>query len=125
MDVISTYIEGELHDKIYVEQPETLVQNKQKSKVYKLFKPLYELKQSDREWYRKIDSSITENGEKQTLADSCSYVLVENIKRVIFIIYVDNLILASKDINMLKNVKTKLKKAFKDRFRNNKLYIRN
>jgi len=34
-----------------------------------------------------------------------------NIKRVI--IYVDDLILASKDINMLKNLKTKLKKAFK------------
>jgi len=36
----------------------------------------------------------------------------ESIKRVILIIYIDDLILASKDINMLKSVKTNLKKAF-------------
>jgi len=40
-------------------------------------------------------------------------VFEENIKCVIFIIYVDDLILASKDINMITSVKTKLKSAFK------------
>jgi len=42
-----------------------------------------------------------------------TYVFEENLKRVILIIYVDDLILASKDISMLKSVKTKLRKAFK------------
>jgi len=44
MDVISTHVQGELHDEIYMEQPEMLVQNKQKDKVCKLHKPLYGLK---------------------------------------------------------------------------------
>jgi len=47
MDVISAYIQGELHEEIYMERPEMLVQNKQKDKVCKLLKPLYGLKQSD------------------------------------------------------------------------------
>jgi len=44
-------------------------------------------------------------------ADPYIYVSEESVKRVIFIINVDDLILASKDISMLKSVKTKLKKA--------------
>jgi len=53
MDVISAYVQGELHNKIYMEQPEMLIQNKQKDKVCKLLKSLYGLKQSGREWYRR------------------------------------------------------------------------
>jgi len=46
-------------------------------------------------------------------AHPCTYIFGKNIKCVILIIYVDDLISVSKDINMLKSVKTKLKKAFK------------
>jgi len=37
----------------------------------------------------------------------------KNVKRIILIIYVDDLILASKDVEMFENVKAKLKKSFK------------
>jgi len=47
------------------------------------------------------------------LTNPCTYVFEESVKCVILIIYVDDLILALKDINMLKSVKIKLKKAFK------------
>ncbi|CAK9829680.1 Copia protein [Anthophora retusa] len=56
MDVISAYVQGELHDEIYMEQPEMF--SKGENKVCKLLKPLYGLKQSGREWYRKLDRYI-------------------------------------------------------------------
>jgi len=78
-----------------------------------LLKYLCGLKQSDRKWYGKFNHFIVENIRKRTSTDPCSYVFGENIKRVILIIYIDDLILTSKDINMLKSVKTKSKKEFK------------
>jgi len=53
MDVIAIYRAN--YDEIYMEQPEMLVQNKQKDEVCKLLKALYGLKQSGREWYRKLN----------------------------------------------------------------------
>jgi len=41
IDVTSPYVQGKLHDEIYMKQPEMLIQNKQKDKVCKLLKPLW------------------------------------------------------------------------------------
>lgn len=46
MDVVSAYTQGKLSDEIYMEQPETYIQSGEESKVCKLVKPLYGLKQS-------------------------------------------------------------------------------
>ncbi|CAK9820302.1 Retrovirus-related Pol polyprotein from transposon TNT 1-94 [Anthophora plagiata] len=113
MDVISAYVQGELNDEIYMEQPEMFIQNKNKDKVCKLLKPLYGLKQSGREWYRKLDKYIKENNGERTAADPCVYVFGEGIDSVILIIYVDDLILASKNIKVLEEIKLNLMSAFK------------
>ncbi|CAK9827765.1 Retrovirus-related Pol polyprotein from transposon TNT 1-94 [Anthophora retusa] len=111
MDVISAYVQGELHDEIYMEQPEMF--SKGENKVCKLLKPLYGLKQSGREWYRKLDRYIRDNDGKRTPADQCVYVFGKDEDRVILIIYVDDLLLASKNIEALNKIKSKFKTAFK------------
>lgn len=113
MDVVSAYIQGELSDEVYMEQPEMYVQKSEESKVCKLIKPLYGLKQSGREWYKTFDKYVTNNGGKRTMADPCLYVFDEGDDRVIMLIYVDDLILASKKVEKLERVKSKLKSAFK------------
>lgn len=40
MDVTSAYVQGELHDEIYMEQPEGFVQDENEDRVCKLLKPL-------------------------------------------------------------------------------------
>lgn len=113
MDVTSAYVQGDLSDEVYMEQPEMYVQRGEESKVCKLLKPLYGLKQSGREWYRKLDGYITSNGGIRTAADPCVYVFGKDNRQVITIVYVDDLILASKEIEELKRVKTNLKSTFK------------
>jgi len=50
MDVISAYVQGELSDEIYMEQPKKMfIEENQEDMVCKLKKPLYGLKQSGRE----------------------------------------------------------------------------
>lgn len=82
-------------------------------KVCKLLRPLYGLKQSGREWFRRLDKYIAEIGGKRTSADPCVYVFGKDEERVIVIIYVDDLILASKKIEKLDLIKSKMKSTFK------------
>lgn len=113
MDVISAYVQGELHDEVYMTQPEMFVERGNEDKVCRLLKPLYGLKQSGREWYKKLNSYLVENGGECTPADPCVYVFGKGENRVIIIIYVDDLILASKTLQKLESIKAKLKSAFK------------
>lgn len=113
MDVTSAYVQGELHDEVYMEQPKMFVERRYEENVCKLLKPLYGLKQSAREWYNKLDNYIQKNGGKRTAADPCVYVIGNNEDRVIMVVYVDDLILASKKIEKLNMIKSKLKSAFK------------
>jgi len=53
MDVVLAYTQGELRWSIYeATKPEMYIQNGEELKVCKLIKPLYDLKQLDREWYK-------------------------------------------------------------------------
>lgn len=111
MDVVSAYVQGNLHDNIYMEQPR-LYEEENNDVVCKLHKPLYGLKQSGHEWYKRLDEFVTQQGGYRNEADPCLYVFEKNEKRVIMAIYVDDLVLASKDLNELNHVKQKLKSEF-------------
>lgn len=58
MDVISAYVQGELSDEVYIEQPEMFVEENSENMVCELKKPLYGLIQSGREWYRKFEKFL-------------------------------------------------------------------
>lgn len=54
MDVI-TYVQGDLSKEIDMNQPELFSVKGQKDKVCMLKQPLYGLRQSSHEWYKKLD----------------------------------------------------------------------
>ncbi|KAK9111245.1 hypothetical protein Scep_018764 [Stephania cephalantha] len=60
-DVKSAFLNGELHEEVYVAQPEGFEKGNE-TKVYKLRKALYGLKQAPRAWYSKIDGYLQKNG---------------------------------------------------------------
>ncbi|KAH9780120.1 reverse transcriptase Ty1/copia-type domain-containing protein [Citrus sinensis] len=51
MDVKTTFLNGELEEEIYMEQPDGYIINDQERKVCKLKKSIYGLKQSSKQWY--------------------------------------------------------------------------
>ena len=79
MDVRTAFLNGELEEDIYMEQPQGFIAPGSEAKlVYKLHRSLYGLKQAGRAWYKKIDSdSLSELGLKPTMSDNCIYVLRE------------------------------------------------
>lgn len=60
LDVKSAFLNGELTEEIYVEQPQGFTVARKEEYVYKLNKALYGLKQAPRAWYAKIDGYFGE-----------------------------------------------------------------
>ena len=73
MDVKTTFLNGDLDEEIYMDQPEGFVEPGQESKVCKLTKSLYGLKQAPKQWYEKFDSCMIKNGYKLNECDKCIY----------------------------------------------------
>lgn len=54
LDVKSTFLNGTLHEEVYIDQPLGFAIKGQEDKVYKLKKTLYGLKQAPRTWYDEL-----------------------------------------------------------------------
>eukprot|EP00253_Pinus_taeda_P031202 PITA_31202 len=61
MDVKFTFLHGDLHEEIYMEQPSGFIEA-DPSLVFWLKKSLYGLKQAPRAWYAKMESFILDIG---------------------------------------------------------------
>lgn len=109
--LMECYVQGNLSDEVYMEQPESFEKDSPEL-VCKLNKPLYGLKQSGREWHKRLDEFVIQQGGCRNKADPCLYIFGEKEKRVIMLIYVDDIILASKNLKEINIVKQKLKSEF-------------
>ena len=56
LDVKTTFLHGDLDEKIYMKQPQGFETLGREGMVYELVKNLYGLKQPPRQWYKKFDS---------------------------------------------------------------------
>jgi len=62
LDVKSAFLNGELDEEVYVEQPQGCVVESPQDNVYRLRKALYGLKQAPRAWNSKIDNHFLQYG---------------------------------------------------------------
>jgi hypothetical protein len=65
MDVKSAFLNGYLHEEVYVEQPKGFVDPDFPNHVYKLKKALYGLKQAPRAWYERLTQFLEDQGYKK------------------------------------------------------------
>lgn len=113
MDVVAAYVQGDLHEEVYMKQPEMFEMKNERDKVCQLKKPLYGLKQTGRAWYTKLDRYLLKIGLKKSEIDPCVYVSKNSLDRVIIIIYVDDLLIAAPNMKKIQSIKDKLMKNFR------------
>ncbi|GKC46720.1 zinc finger, CCHC-type containing protein [Tanacetum coccineum] len=98
MDVKSTFLNGELDEEVYMNQPQGFIMPGNENKVCKLIKSLYRLKQAPKQWHQKFDEVVLSNGYLPNKADKCVYrKFDESSKGVIICLYVDDMLIFGTD----------------------------
>ena len=110
MDVKTAFLNGMLEEEIYMELPEGVMDQARGDTVCRLVKAIYGLKQSPRPWYHKIhDFFITHEFTRSN--HDCS-LYINYARKVVVLVYVDDLVLAAADTVNIAWIKTSLTNAF-------------
>jgi len=104
MDVKVAFLNGDLEEEIYMDQPEGFVSTGKENMVCKLKKSIYGLKQASRQWYLKFNDTITSYDFVENTVDQCIYMKVSGNMFVIFVLYVDDILFATNNVVMLHDV---------------------
>lgn len=75
VDVNNTFLNSELLEDVFIEQPEGFVNAKKSSYVCKLKKALYGLKQALRAWFEKLRTTLTEWGFHNSKSNTSMFIL--------------------------------------------------
>jgi hypothetical protein len=97
MDVKTTFLNGEIEEEVYIEQPEGFVIHNEKSHVCRLKKALYGLKQAPRAWYEKMDGFLMSLGFNKSVVDPNLYYHIDGNECLILVLYVDDLFLTGSE----------------------------
>ena len=113
MDVTTAFLNGELTEDVYMEQPEGYVIAGKENLVCKLRKSIYGLKQSSRMWNKTLEEFFTSEDFIQSEADPCVYVNTKNGVLTVIAVYVDDLIILSEAEERMVEVKAMLSERFR------------
>ncbi|GJR68595.1 retrovirus-related pol polyprotein from transposon TNT 1-94 [Tanacetum coccineum] len=112
MDVKMAFLNGDLEEEIYMDQRKGFIAHGQESKVFRLVKSLYDLKQAPKQWHQKFEHTMLESGLKINECDKCVYVKDTSSGYVILCLYVDDMLIIGSNDNMIKSTKDMLKSKF-------------
>ncbi|GJX20385.1 retrovirus-related pol polyprotein from transposon TNT 1-94 [Tanacetum coccineum] len=112
MDVKTAFLNGDLEEEIYMNQPEGFTAPGQEGKVCRLVKSLYGLKQAPKQWHQKFDNTMLESGFKINECDKCVYVKDTSSGYVILCLYVDDMLIVGSNDKIIRSTKDMLKSKF-------------
>lgn len=73
LDVASAFLNGELHEQVFMKQPEGFIAPGQETEVLKLHKAIYGLKQSSRVWYQRVEVVLSNLGYQRSKYEPCIF----------------------------------------------------
>ena len=112
MDVHNVFLHGDLEEEIYMKLPQGFTCS-DPTKVCRLKKSLYGLRQAPRCWYAKLTTALTQFGFSHDYADHSLFSKVRGSVCIHILIYVDDFIIACNDTTALQEFKDYLHRCFR------------
>lgn len=111
IDIETAFLNGVMEEEIYMNQPDGF-QEQGKDIVCRLKKGLYGTKQAARQWNEKINSSLQDMGLTQSDADPCLYTKILEAEYTLLIVYVDDIVIFSNNMEKMNQVIEQLKNEY-------------
>ena len=112
IDIKTTFLNVELEEEIYTDQPDGFISKGQEGKVCRLLKSLYGLKQALKQWHEKFNITLTSADFVVNEANKCVYYRYGGGEGVILCLYVDDILIFGNNVNVIKEVKDFLSSNF-------------
>ncbi|GJX16571.1 zinc finger, CCHC-type containing protein [Tanacetum coccineum] len=113
IDVKTTFLNGDLDEKVYMKQPEGFVMLGNEHKVCELVNLLYGLKQAPKQWHQNFEEVVLCSGFLLNQSDKYVYSKFDDSgKGVIICLYVDDMLIFSTDQNQVDKTKKFLSSRF-------------
>lgn len=103
-------LHGDLHEKVYMVPPPRFGS---KREVCRLVKSLYHLKQASRQCFSKLSFTIVDHGFVQSMLDYSVFTGVKGGSIIIILVYVDDILIASNDVDAMNSFNQFLDNKFK------------
>jgi len=111
IDVKTAFLQGAVEETVYVKQP-PLFESLDSNKECRLLKALYGLKQAPRAWHTLLHQHLEKLGFKASSADPSFYIWESPSGKVFLLVYVDDMLIASKLLGVFQAVKKKIMDIF-------------
>ena len=93
LDINNAFLQGTLHEEVYMAQPPGFINSSFPAHVCKLRKAIYGLKQAPRAWYTELTNYLVGQGFKRCVSDTSLFILHHATTPIYLIVYVDDIII--------------------------------
>ncbi|OMO87137.1 Integrase, catalytic core [Corchorus capsularis] len=111
LDVNNVFLHGDLEEEVFMKIPQGFAKAGE-TRVCKLKKSLYGLRQASRNWYHKFTKALEDVGFRQSKADHSLFLYDKGETFLTALIYVDDVILAGNNGDKIQEVKSYLNDKF-------------
>jgi hypothetical protein len=113
MDVKTTFLNGDLQEEVFIEQPPGFSRPGQEHKVLRLHKALYGLHQAPRAWNQKLHEKLGLLGFIRSESEHAIYCRGTRSERLVVGVYVDDLVITGSSVESIKKFKLQMTEMFK------------